>query len=65
MTAKDYRLISEAVRAALDEVTPMDMGLPRVGVLAVANKLALVLRSTNPRFDVARFLVACGVPDNQ
>lgn len=62
MTAKDYRVIAEAVRSVLD--TPSGVEL-RPGVIAVANSLADHLRSINQRFDVARFLAACGVPDNQ
>lgn len=65
MTARDFRLIAEAVKQAYQSVGAMDMGLPRVGVTAVAAELAAALRKTNARFDTARFLAACGVPDNQ
>ena len=51
MTRKDFLLIAELIEA---------LG-PTCYRARVAEAFALRLRSTNPRFDAARFLVACGV----
>jgi|APGre2960657373_1045057.scaffolds.fasta_scaffold343911_2 hypothetical protein len=49
MTRKDYVLIAEALRIAAE------LGIdPR-------RKIAAALADDNPRFDVARFLEACGL----
>jgi ribosomal protein L18 len=55
MTAKDFAAIA-AVLAAYR----MD---PSVGTDALAENMADALARTNPRFDRARFLAACRVPD--
>lgn len=55
MTRKDYELIARCIKGAVDA-----HGRTASIVLA-ADNLAMQLRSTNPRFDENRFLVACGV----
>lgn len=55
MTRKDYVLISDVLRDALDSIID-DMALE-----ALASSFADELTLDNPRFDRARFLAACGV----
>lgn len=55
MTRKDYVLISDILRDALDSIID-DMALE-----ALASNFADELAADNPRFDYARFLRACGV----
>ena len=57
MTRKDYILIAESVRAAMD-AAPSDTA--REAVRDTAHKLAARLATTNPRFDRWAFLNACG-----
>ncbi len=59
MTKKDYVVIA----AVLDRIRlDFDMdGEDTVSLSLVAEELATALADTNPRFDRARFLTACGV----
>jgi hypothetical protein len=59
MTKKDYVVIA----AVLDRIRlDFDMdGDDTVSLSLVAEELATALADTNPRFDRARFLTACGV----
>lgn len=68
MTRKDYQLIAAAFKARRDT----EIGLynstreeryarTAQGVALAASDLARALKAENPRFDTARFLVACGV----
>lgn len=50
MTRKDYNLIANAVH---------DSGLAEVDRIEVGLSLAEALAQTNPRFDAARFVIAC------
>jgi hypothetical protein len=59
MTKKDYELIA-GVMANLSADFNND-GEDTVSLSLVAQELADVLSTTNPRFDRARFLSACGV----
>jgi hypothetical protein len=64
MTKKDFELIARALKEArmhwvIGEASDADSF--RKGIEAAATELANSLRSTNPRFDAARFLAACGV----
>jgi hypothetical protein len=54
MTRKDYVVIAEVIKN-LDEV------LDSYALEVLADNMAEALESDNPRFDRARFLVACGV----
>jgi len=54
MTRKDYVIIADVIKN-LDECIDSD------GLEALADNMADALESDNPRFDRARFLVACGV----
>ena len=54
MTKKDFELIAEAIK----EITASDYPQDRKDK---AQLFAAVLATTNPRFDRARFLTACGV----
>jgi hypothetical protein len=59
MTKKDYVVIA----AVLDRIRlDFDMdGEDTVSLSLVAEELATALADTNPRFDRARFLTACGM----
>jgi hypothetical protein len=59
VTKKDYVVIA----AVLDRIRlDFDMdGEDTVSLSLVAEELATALADTNPRFDRARFLTACGV----
>jgi hypothetical protein len=54
MTRKDYVVIAEVIKN-LDEV------IDSYALEVLADNMAEALESDNPRFDRARFLVACGV----
>lgn len=55
MTKKDFEAIAAAIRAAT--ATTQELSAMEI----VAEKIAAYCASTNPRFDTARFLAACGV----
>jgi hypothetical protein len=59
MTRKDYVMIAETIKTA--RKVEGDTGTILVSVAHLANTLATELEIDNPRFDRARFLVACGV----
>ena len=56
MTRKDYQLIAE-VFANLGQI----IDIKETVAVDLARNLADALETDNPRFDRARFLVACGV----
>lgn len=60
MSRKDYEAIAAAIKAEATEwgdlVTESDKQVLR----AVAQRIARVFESDNPRFDRAKFLRACG-----
>ena len=61
MTKKDFILIAEVLAESkylIDSQTPISAEQARV---RIANATADALATTNPRFDRARFLAACGV----
>lgn len=61
MTRKDYNLIAEAIanaKAATADYT--DPWQAENGAWEAARYLSLALRRTNPRFETARFMDACG-----
>jgi len=61
MTRKDYKEIASVIRRHRSEDTSGTMS----GTLSmVADSLALVFQADNPRFDRARFFVACGMDEN-
>jgi len=59
MTRKDYVLIADTIKTACK--VDSKMGAVLVSVEHLANTLATEFEIDNPRFDRARFLVACGV----
>lgn len=63
MTRVDFRLIAEAVKASYTPARTEIGRLHNAGVRDTALSLADALRSTNPRFDRAKFLTACGVEE--
>lgn len=67
MTRKDFELIAAALRASQPIPKHEAYALDHYELIArdtyvnAANSLADALRTTNPRFDRERFLMACGV----
>lgn len=67
MTKKDYEKFATALRDARQGYADINTGVvkpsPEVDAVTVcAHRIARVLAEDNPRFDVERFLEACGVP---
>lgn len=60
MTRKDYVAIAEAIKRTR-EALPTNADLEHNAVCRTARNIALVMLNDNPRFDVSRFLKACGV----
>lgn len=61
MTRKDYELIAAAIKRAHD-TSHSAAGCDGTAIVEdLAEDLAGELEATNPRFDAARFLEACGV----
>jgi len=58
MTKKDFELIAAALA---NERTPFMVGHHKYAIDNIALTLVDALATTNPRFDRARFLAACGV----
>ena len=65
MTRKDFELIAKVLKEARDSSmyhVPNGSESPFIhGINNAAYVLANALATTNPRFDRARFLAACGV----
>ena len=61
MTRKDYELIAEIIRVAMYTTNKYNEEQGKSWVEHIALEFSDSLRSTNPRFDRARFLTACGV----
>lgn len=64
MTKKDYVLIAAALKEARLQVPQTDTlhhTCELLGHSTAARVLAYALAKTNPKFDRARFLAACGV----
>ena len=62
MTRKDFELIAEILNGAQSYEQNFNDNKERAGAIkALAHTFAGALVSTNPRFDSARFLTACGV----
>jgi len=59
MTRKDYVLIAKTFNNLMGDFN--NCGDDSVSLSLVAQELADTLAKDNPRFDSARFLVACGV----
>lgn len=56
MTRRDFELIAQTINFASHNI-----GLLQSDRESLANEFADALRATNPQFDRARFLKACGV----
>jgi hypothetical protein len=61
MTRKDYVLIAQVIKTQIEMSDKFQEELSKVGAQNIAYDLAWKLSEDNPRFDRARFLVACGV----
>lgn len=59
MTRKDYQLIAGVLQQNRAQFGQYDERA--ITLDAVAHQFATALEDTNPRFDRARFLTACGV----
>ena len=59
MTRKDYEIIAEVICNLMQDFN--NSGSDEVSLSLVAGEMADALQGTNPRFDRARFLTACGV----
>lgn len=57
MTRKDYVLLADALKVAVNALNPPEC----LGAFLAANEIAHVLANDNPRFDRRRFLKACGL----
>ncbi len=58
MTKKDYELIARVFHRQMEQSQNREEG---VIITRVAVSLSFALVDTNPRFDSAKFLTACGV----
>lgn len=56
MTRKDYQIIADAIADQLDRESHEGR---RAAIIQTAERLAVDLKSDNPRFDTARFLKTC------
>lgn len=61
MTKKDFELIAAAIVSTRIPYDRVSLSAYQLMLGAVAESLANALATTNPRFDRARFLAACGV----
>ena len=59
MTRKDYVMLAEILKENREDFIEGEDGFALIGILA--HQIANGLEADNPRFDRARFLVACGV----
>lgn len=59
MTRKDYVLIADAIATVQGEVNRSQYSDANMVLARITEELAHELRSTNPRFDSARFIAAC------
>ena len=65
MTKKDYELLAKAIYGSLIQSYSLDWQDRFIEQHKVtARHVAIALERTNPRFDRARFLEACGVPQD-
>lgn len=60
MTRKDYELIASAIRDEAE--AEVRAGRSDNALYGLARTLSHRLRMTNPRFEVVRFMAACGFP---
>lgn len=65
MQRRHYELIAEIIREDKNGMISNDLKTWRPGPakIAMAHHFARRLRATNPKFDEARFLRACGVDE--
>jgi len=62
MTRKDYVMIAESIKGAINYETEFNNNKAGEDVMKKFSvALALTLQADNPRFDRDRFLTACGV----
>lgn len=64
MTKKDYILIASILKAEREHPASGGQAVQNT-VKRLAGAFARALRQDNPRFDVDRFLDACGVPEEE
>jgi len=61
MTKKDFELIAKVIKDLAQDQKERGAFANNPDLETVANWFALELEETNPRFDRARFVDACGV----
>jgi hypothetical protein len=61
MTRKDFQLIADVMAQFTTALPNGEKGKVMVSPALIAGELASALATTNPNFDRARFLTACGV----
>lgn len=61
MTRKDFELIAEAIRLTRSKADFQGFAVDESTLEAVSKTMAQLIEYSNPRFDRARFLTACGV----
>jgi hypothetical protein len=73
MTRKDYVMISNVIRETLNDIARDDareevsdrnravLAGERIAVRCLAHRLGDQLRQDNPRFEMGRFIEACGL----
>ncbi len=60
MSRKDFTAIAAEIKSEFDEWDDRS-GSAKVAIIGVAERIADVCATSNPNFDRARFLAACGV----
>lgn len=63
MTRKDYELIAGTLKTSRGNWIGLVAQIQAIE--CVAHDMARALKRDNPRFDVNRFLVACGIPESE
>jgi hypothetical protein len=69
MTRKDYRLIASAIRITLESIRDnpkvLRPDIQETGIYRAATVLASRLGEDNPNFDRDKFMVACGLHEEE
>ena len=64
MTKKDYELIASAIKTQWNiQVSITGTGEKSLAIHETALRIAHALKGDNPKFDINRFLTACGVEE--
>lgn len=62
MSRKDFELIARVINDEIGSYSSMD-DPEAIALTKLASEFASALSGTNPRFNCAKFLRACGVPN--